>query len=460
MRVVRTMKTAVRALRRNVMRAVLTTLGIIIGIAAVIAMMEIGQGSSTAMQNSVASMGANTMMVWPGQSYSGGVSAGAGTSMNLTPDDVEAIRRECTAIKAVAPIERERAMATYQGKNYYVSSIQGTTPEFLEVRDWPLADGEVFTDLDVRGARQVCLLGLTVAKELFGDASPVGKEVRLNNVSCRVLGVLARKGANMMGQDQDDTVIAPYTTVESRIDIPSGGGSGAGSSVASATVSSNDTINSLQQKYPSGKVQLYPPRLSSQTANTPMMVQFASVDYIVAAAISSEHVEAAVAQITAVLRDRHGLRPGQPDDFTIRDMAEVADTLDATGRLMRRLLLAVATISLVVGGVGIMNIMLVSVTERTREIGLRMAVGARKFDILYQFLIESILLCVIGGAVGIGLGMGVSWLVSYFFNWPTESSPLIAAIAVAVSATVGVVFGFYPAWKASRLDPIEALRYE
>jgi ABC-type antimicrobial peptide transport system permease subunit len=412
------------------------------------------------MQRTVASMGANSMMIWSGQSYGrGGVSAGAGTAISLRPDDADAIRRECPAVEAVAPVERERAQASYNGKNYYVQSLQGTTPEFLVVRDWlPLAEGEPFTDVDVRGARQVVLIGQTVKEQLFGDESPIGKEVRLNNISCRVLGVLAPKGASMMGSDQDDIVLAPLTTVESRIDVPSSGGDGGGGSAAAA--SSGSGINSLQEKYPAGKVQFYPEKLASQQANTPMVVQFSRVDQIVASAVSAEHVDEAAAQITAVLRERHGLRPGQPDDFTISKMSEIADTLDTTGRLMRNLLLAVATISLVVGGVGIMNIMLVSVTERTREIGLRMAVGARKRDILRQFLAESILLCVIGGAVGIGLGMGVSTLVTYFLGWPTESSPGAAIAAVVVSATVGVVFGFYPAWKASRLDPIEALRYE
>lgn len=459
MRILRTIKTSTRALLRNPMRAVLTTLGIIIGIASVIAMMEIGQGSASAMQKTVASMGANTLMVWPGQSFSGGVSAGAGTTVTLKPGDVDVIRRECPAIKAVAPVIRERAQATYGSKNFYVQSVQGTTPEFLTVRDWlPLAEGEPFTDADVRGGRQVCLIGQTVKTQLFGDESPVGKEIRLNNISCRVLGVLTRKGASMMGSDQDDVVLAPWTTVDSRIDAPPS--NYAASPAATPSASSGDTVNSLAAKYPTSKVQFYASKLASQEANTPRAVQFSKVDQIIAAAVSTESVPIAVAQMTAVLRERHDLRDGQPDDFTIRNMADVADTLDQTGRLMRRLLLAVATISLVVGGVGIMNIMLVSVTERTREIGLRMAVGARARDILWQFLTESVLLCLIGGAVGIGMGWLTSWVIRKTLGWPTESSPEAAIAAVAVSAFVGMAFGYYPAWKASRLDPIEALRYE
>jgi ABC-type antimicrobial peptide transport system permease subunit len=428
------------------MRAVLTTLGIIIGISAVIAMMEIGQGSSSAMQKSVASMGASSMMIWPGQAFSGGVSSGGGSAISLKPDDVEAIKRECPAVKAVAPIERERAMASFRGRNYYVQSLQGTTPEFLEVRDWTnLADGQNFTEADVRGARLVCVLGLTVAKELFGDESPVGQEIRLNNVSVKVVGVLSRKGANMMGSDQDDVVLAPYTTVETRIDVPES--SGAGASAGRRRPGSSGAVNTLSEKYPAGKVQMYPGKTGQETANTPTPVRFSSVDQIVAAAVSAEQVPAAVEQITAVLRERHGLRPGaarrlhDPQHGRGRRHARrhrAADAQPAAGRrgdLARRRR-------------GRHHEHHARVRHRTHPRD-RPADGRRRARPRHSSCSsssEAVILCLIGGAAGLTLGWGVSWLVSRLLGWPTESSPAAAVAAVAVSAGVGLVFGFYPAW--------------
>jgi ABC-type antimicrobial peptide transport system permease subunit len=427
MKSLRTLKLAVRALRRNIMRASLTTLGIVIGVAAVIAMMEIGNGSSAAIQRSIASMGANNLLVRPGTAASGGISFGAGSVMTLTPEDAGAIEKECPAVGSVAPIERVRTQVVYGNRNWVPYFIYGTTPGYLQVRDWTdLAEGDTFTDRDVRNASKVCLVGQTIVRELFGGQSPIGLELRIQNVAFRVIGVLQGKGANMMGMDQDDVVLAPWTTIKI---------------------------------YP-GRESLYPAPSATQQADTPLPVRFTSVDEIIAAARSSSQIPLAIQQIATLLHERHRIRPGQADDFTIRDMTEMTKALSSTTTLMTRLLLAVAMISLLVGGVGIMNIMLVSVTERTREIGLRMAVGAEPGDILRQFLAEAVVLCLIGGAMGILIGRGSSLLVRLVLHWPTAISIGAIVAAVLVSATVGIVFGYYPAWKASRLDPIEALRYE
>ena len=454
----RTFKTAIHAMRRNVMRAILTTLGIVIGVGAVIAMMEIGHGSSTAIQKTVASMGANSLMIFPGTAASGGVSFGAGSVMTMTPEDAEAIMRECPDVKAAAPVVRSRAQIVYGSRNWVPQYIHGTSPDFLEVREWTqLSEGEMFTDRDVRNNSKVCLLGQTLVRELFAGESPLGKEVRVKNVSFRVIGVLSVKGANMMGMDQDDILIAPWTTIKYRV---SGQSLQNQNQSTAASVDSSQKVNTLSDLYPSAKVSLYPEKSALQAANTPMPVRFANIDQIMATAVSTERMPEAVRQIGEVLRERHRLRPGEPDDFQVRDMTEMTRTLSSTSTLMTNLLLCVALISLVVGGVGIMNIMLVSVTERTREIGLRMSVGARGRDILWQFLTESVLLCLAGGALGILLGWGASAIVTFALGWPTESSPAAVLAAVIVSATVGVIFGFYPAFKASKLDPIEALRYE
>lgn len=454
------LRTALHGLRRNVMRAALTTLGIIIGVAAVIAMMEIGRGSSSAIQRTIASMGANNLMVRAGTASSGGVSFGAGTVMTLTPRDAEAIARECPAVKATAPVVRARTQVIYGNRNWVPVFIFGTTPAYLEVREWPLAEGEAFTEQDVRNASKVCLLGQRLVRELFQGESPLGKEVRVNNVAFKVIGILSPKGANMMGIDQDDILLAPWTAIKYRV---------AGSSMADvnqsaqAAGSGSDTsqkVNTLNQIYPTTKLNLYPEQSASQAANTPQPVRFTNVNEILAAARSTPEIPNAISQITQLLRERHRIRPGEPDDFSIRDMTEMTKALSSTATLMTKLLLVVALISLVVGGVGIMNIMLVSVTERTREIGLRMAVGAWSRDILQQFLVESVLLCFCGGIAGILVGRGISFLITTLLRWPTEMSLDAIFAAFAVSVTVGVIFGYYPAWKASRLDPINALRYE
>jgi ABC-type antimicrobial peptide transport system permease subunit len=459
----RTIRMAILALRRNVMRSALTTLGIIIGVGAVITMMEIGKGSSTAVKQTIASMGANNLLVMPGTASSGGVSFGSGSVVTLTPQDAEAILRECPAVDAVAPVVRARTQVVYGGRNWVPMYIYGTTPAFLEVRDWEdMEEGEPFTDRDVLGGTKVCLLGQTLVRELFGDESPVGKEVRVQNVTFRVVGVLRRKGANMMGLDQDDILLAPWTTIKYRVAGVSAATANQSAAAATQPGSVSVSVNSLSALYPTASYQalIYPQASVNEAADTPQPVRFTNVDQIMARAASAPEIRTAIRQITDLLHERHHIRTGQPDDFSIRDMTEMSMALASTSNLMAALLLGVALISLVVGGVGIMNIMLVSVTERTKEIGLRMAVGARAKDILRQFLVEAVVLCLLGGAMGILFGRGGSFVFRVLLRWPTETSLEAIIAAVVVSATVGVVFGYYPAWKASRLDPIEALRYE
>jgi len=453
LRTIRVMRIAIRAVRRNPMRAMLTILGIIIGVAAVIAMMEIGKGSATAIQRTIASMGADNLLIQPGIASQGGVSMGSGTTVNLTPKDCEAVISECPAVRSVAPIVGARGQLIHGSRNWIPGDIYGTTASFLEVRNWTkLAKGEVFTEADVRNASKVCLIGQTLVRELFEGKSPIGEEIRVKNVSFKVIGILSRKGANMGGQDQDDILLAPWTTIKYRVNNSS--------SSAAAGSTSGSSVNSLSQLYPSSQQNIYPVQSAVQAADTPLPIRFANIDRILVAARTSSDIPPAMSQITALLRERHRLRPEQPDDFRIRDLTEMNNAMSSTASLMTRLLLSVALISLIVGGVGIMNIMLVSVTERTREIGLRMSVGARARDILRQFLVEAVVLCLAGGAIGIMVGCGGSWLITYLLRWPTETSVEAIAASVIVSASVGIVFGYYPAWKASRLDPIEALRYE
>jgi macrolide transport system ATP-binding/permease protein len=452
-----TWHTAVRALRRNAVRSSLTALGIIIGIAAVIAMMEIGHGSQKAVEQSISSMGANTVLVFPGAAATSGVTFGVGTVQTLTPDDADEIARHCTGIRAVAPLAYARAQIVYGNRNWVPVIIQGTTPDYLAVRDWEaLKEGVAFTDRDVRNGSQVCLVGQTIVRELFQGRSPLGKEIRIQNAAFKVVGVLSRKGANMLGMDQDDTVLAPWTTIKYRV-------SGTTlTNVNQSTASAQDLtqrVNTLNRRYPGAPV-LYPMPSPTEAVDTPQPVRFSTVDRIILKTTSAREIPRTIPQIIEVLRERHHIHPGQEDDFTVRDMTEITRTLASATQLIGGLLLAVALISLVVGGVGIMNIMLVSVTERTREIGLRMAVGAAPHMILRQFLIEAVVLCLLGGALGVVLGRSCSFAVRELLHWPTEISLSAIVAAVGVSVTVGLVFGFYPAWKASRLDPIEALRYE
>lgn len=457
MRILRTTKTAMRALRRNPMRAALTTLGIVIGVGAVIAMMEIGKGSSSQIQKGISSMGANVLLIMPGTTSTAGVTSGTGSMTTLTPLDCDAILRKCPAVLTAAPVVRARTQIVYGSRNWEPNHIYGTTPAFLDVRQWgQMAEGRMFTDRDILNSNRVCVIGRTLVRELFQGRSPVGKEIRVKNVTFRVIGVLNSKGANMMGMDQDDILIAPWSTIKYRVT-----GSMLGTANQSiSSSSSSGSINTLSNLYPSGQTSLYPQQSEVQAANNPMLVRFTNVDQILAVAQDAHSIQPAIKQITELLRHRHALGGDAANDFDVRDMTEMSNMLTSTTTMMTNLLLCVATISLIVGGVGIMNIMLVSVTERTREIGLRMAVGAQPRDILRQFLVEAVALCLLGGGIGIALGRGASTVVRMLLRWPTELSMGAVIAAVLVSASVGILFGYYPAWKASRLDPIEALRYE
>ncbi|MEN6449496.1 MAG: ABC transporter permease [Thermoguttaceae bacterium] len=455
-----TWRTALGAIARNKMRSGLSALGVIIAVAAVIAMTEIGQGSKAVLQKDIAGMGANLLMIFSGSATTGGVNQGAGSMLTLTPQDAEEIARQCPAVRGVAPTVRARAQIVYRNQNCVPEQITGTTPAFLVVRDWQnMSKGEMFSERDVRNGAKVCVIGTTIEEKLFQGVSPVGKEIRVNNVTFRVVGVLGRKGANMMGMDQDNVLLAPWTTIKCRVSGSALGATNQSASAASTTTSTEDTVNTLSDLYPT-PLSLYPSHTATETADTPQPVRFANVDQIMAKAVSETKIKRAISQIQDLLRERHRIRPGREDDFNIHDMTEMSNMMSSMTNSMSTLLLAVAMISLVVGGVGIMNIMLVSVTERTREIGLRMAVGARSHHILRQFLVEAVVLCVVGGSMGVLLGRATSILVRWKVHWPTQASLTMIVAAVAVSAGVGVVFGFYPAWKASRLDPIEALRYE
>jgi ABC-type antimicrobial peptide transport system permease subunit len=450
----RTARSAFRALRRNILRTMLTCLGIIIGIAAVIAMMELGGGTSRSIQQAIASLGAAMLQIDDVSITVGGVSTGRGGGMMCTMEDADALRSECSALQNVAPSVDCWGQVVYGNKNWRVGRILGTTPDYLRVRNWPVADGEEFTTEDVRSAAAVCLIGRTVAEKLFGTESPVGKELRFRGIGLKVVGVLAYKGANVMGQDQDDFLLAPLNTIKFRVFGQRQGSQSPAAPAATATASARSQV------YPSQQPPLYPPQAASQAANMPQLVRFTDLDDIWVSAGTPQNIPLAIRQINAVFRDRHHIAPGGLDDFRIRDHTEISETFAATSRVMTNLLLFVALISLVVGGVGIMNIMLVSVTERTREIGIRMAVGARARDILRQFLIEAVVLCLAGGVVGILVGRGASVAITHFLHWPTLLSLPAIIASVAVCFSVGILFGFYPAWKASRLDPIEALRYE
>jgi putative ABC transport system permease protein len=400
-----TFRLALRALARNKMRSALTMLGIIIGVAAVIAVVSIGQGAQYMVQQGIQAMGTNVVFIAAGSGRPGGVRVGYGGVKTLTIDDMNAILREIPLIKEAAPSVNSRKQIVYGNQNWS-TVINGTTPNYFEIRNWSIQSGSVFSDEEVDLAANVCVIGTTVAKNLFLDENPVGKTLRIGNLPFRVDGVLESKGQNVIGQDQDDAVYAPYTTVQRKI---------------------------------SG---------------------ITWVQFINASAISPVASVAAVAPITSLLRERHRIRTGDDDDFFVRTQSEVADLMNKTQGVMTMLLGGIASVSLLVGGIGIMNIMLVSVTERTREIGVRMAVGATESDVQQQFLVEAVTLSMMGGAIGILFGLVGSALISNFLSWPTLVSVKAIVTAALFSGAVGIFFGYYPARKAARLDPIEALRYE
>ena len=410
MKILVSIRVALRALRVNRLRSALTMLGIIIGVAAVIAMVAIGSGATASIQAQIQSIGSNIIMVLSGSLTTGGMRLGSGASQTLTEDDAKAIAAECPAVSAVAPTVRGGAQLMF-GNSNWATSIQGTTPDYLAIRDLSVANGRAFTDQDVESAAKVALLGPTVAKNLFGDGDPVGQVIRIKNAPFTVSGVLAAKGQSPTGQDQDDVVIVPISTAKREV---------TGASRANAR-----SVGSL-------------------------MVQAASANLM----------DEAQTEIGALLRQRHHIQAGQDDDFTVRNLSEVFDAQEGSAQVMALLLGAIASVSLIVGGIGIMNIMLVSVTERTREIGLRLAVGGKARDIMSQFLVEAVTLSVLGGTVGILLGLGASELISHFAGWSTLISPTAIILASVFSAVVGISFGYYPARKAAMLDPIEALRYE
>jgi putative ABC transport system permease protein len=399
---------ALRALMVNKMRSTLTMLGIIIGVGAVIAMIAVGTGAKTRIADQIASMGSNLLIVLSGSSTSGGMRMGAGTVPTLTFDDARAISVEIPSVKYVAPNLSGVAQVVYGNQNWS-TIINGATPEIFEIRGWPLAAGRSFSQQDLDGAAKVCILGKTVADNLFGAIDPVGQIVRIKRVPFTVVGVLVAKGQSTWGQDQDDVIFVPLTAAQKRL---------------------------FGMQFPG-------------------MVRGITVQ-----AREAEGMKEAETQITDLLRQRHRLSAGQDNDFSVRNLTEVMSSAEESADVMSRLLGAIASISLIVGGIGIMNIMLVSVTERTREIGIRIAVGAKSRDILLQFLIESLVLSLIGGTLGIGSGIAGTLILSSFTQWPTVFSVNAILLAFLFSGAVGVFFGFYPARKASLLNPIEALRYE
>jgi putative ABC transport system permease protein len=397
---------ALRALGRNKLRSVLTMLGIIIGVGAVIAMLGVGQGARQTVQEQIQAMGSNLLFVGAGTVTRSGMHMGWGSTKSLIYDDMLAIMRECPAAHAAAPGATSSGQVVF-GNDNWATRLNGTEPQYFDIRVWPFHEGSSFTQNDVEMAANVAVIGETVRKNLFGATNSIGQTIRINNLPFRVIGVLAPKGTSAaMGDDQDDIILVPITTLQKKI---------------------------TGQNW---------------------------LRWIMVSAISRQGSYAAQQQIAALLRDRHHIRPGSDDDFFVRNLADMADVADQAGQVMTLLLASIAAVSLIVGGIGIMNIMLVSVTERTREIGIRMAVGATERDVQQQFLMEAVVLSLLGGSIGVLFGLSSSYLITQTLGWPILVSPLVIVIAVLFSMAVGVFFGFYPARRAAQLDPIDALRYE
>jgi putative ABC transport system permease protein len=405
-----TLRVALNALRVNLLRSVLTMLGIIIGVAAVITMLAVGSGAEARIKEQIKSLGSNLMIITAGARTANGARMGTGITPDLTEDDAAAIAREVPEVEAVAPTYRGSAQVVFGNANW-ATQVFGITPDYFTVRNWTLESGRMFEPAEMSGAGKVAMIGQTVARELFGDVDPMDQTIRIKNVPVTIVGVLGRKGQNMTGNDQDDVIMVPLATARNRI-------------VGVET----------------GK-----PR---------------QVGMIQVKVFDGESMSESEEKIRALLRQRLRTAEGQPDPITVRNLTEMLAAQEESSKVMSMLLAAVASVSLLVGGIGIMNIMLVSVTERTREIGLRMAVGARGADILTQFLVEAVTLSLVGGLIGVALGVGGSWMIAEFAGWQTQLSSASIALAVSFSAAIGIFFGFYPARKAARLLPIQALRYE
>ena len=450
--------TAAQAIARNKVRSALTMLGIFIGVAAVIAMVAIGDGARYSVQQQIASLGTNQLIVLPGATTASGVRAGYGSSSTLTVSDADALQKEGSSIAAVSYIDRQVAQVVYGSRNWS-TSINGTTPPYFTIRDWPVSAGRIFTDEETRSAAPVCVLGQTVVNNLFpAGQNPIGAAIRVKNFPLRVIGVLEVKGQSNFGQDQDDVIAMPFATAERKV---------LGTSQVTATVPSTTTGSNNPVLNPYIGVQTWTASSPLYESGTAIISPFGSppkisgvVNMIFVKAKTADLVDTAQSEVTDILHRRHHIGASQDNDFTVRSLAEIAQASDSATRVMTLLLASVASISLLVGGIGIMNILLVSVTERTREIGIRMAIGARRLHILLQFLVEALLLSIIGGLAGALLGIAVSKFLSAVAQWPTLISPVSVVGGFLFAAAVGVFFGWYPARKASMLDPIEALRYE